>query len=166
MTPFLTKLEIGCTDASNILASGGIMLDVDATALIQAAMFLTLVILFKPLIVTPVMSLLARREKLMDGQRDEAREMQEKAAELLRKYEAKLVTVRVELDAERDSLRHETAKMESAILVEAEAAVKEITEAGRAEIEKQRSALRAQLAIETETLAQSLVKEASRKGAA
>jgi F-type H+-transporting ATPase subunit b len=117
------------------LMSGAVNIDLDRTFIMQMVVFAALVVLLKPLLFDPVLRVFEEREKRTEGAKAEARKMQEKAGELLRRYEKKLEDVQRAAAAERDRLRGETARLEAQILEEARAATAAIGAEGRKRIE-------------------------------
>src|SRR5690242_15368031 len=77
-------------DAGLWLHGGAVNIDFDLTFVGQMVVFAALILVMKPLLLDPILGLFAEREKRTDGARAAAREMQEKAGELLRRYEHEL----------------------------------------------------------------------------
>ena len=71
-------------DALLALSAGGGPLDFDKTVLYQMALFMILMAVLKPLLFDPMMKIFALREERTDGAKAEARELQERAGELLK----------------------------------------------------------------------------------
>src|SRR6185312_9155050 len=94
-------------------ASGAVNIDFDLTFVGQMVVFAALILVLKPLVYDPVLGLFEEREKRTDGAKASAREMQEKAGELLRKYEQELEKVHRVAAEERDAIRAETARLEA-----------------------------------------------------
>jgi F-type H+-transporting ATPase subunit b len=93
------------------------------------------------------------REERTEGARATARELEEKAGELLTRYEAELSRVSQAAAEERDLRRAETAKLEAQILAEARDAVAKIVDEGRRRIETEQNAIRFELGKQSERLA-------------
>jgi F-type H+-transporting ATPase subunit b len=117
-------------------AEGGINIDLDLTFTMQMLVFVILIVTLKPLLFDPVLKIFEEREKRTDGARQEARDMQKRAGELLRKYEAELVRINRTAAEERDRIRAETARLEAQILDEARASTAKVIAEGRAEIDE------------------------------
>jgi F-type H+-transporting ATPase subunit b len=126
-------------------ASGGVNLDFDLTFLVHLAAFAALVMILKPLLFDPLLKLFEERERRTEGAKLLARKMDEKAGELLQRYETELEAVRRTAAQERERLRAEGAKLEAQILAEARAEVTRLVEQGREKLEAERRALRAEL---------------------
>src|SRR5690606_20954416 len=88
-----------------------INVDLDLSFLLQMVIFGALAVLLKGLLFDRVLKVFEEREKRTDGAKTEARHMQEKAGELLRKYEAELDRVNQVAAEEREKVRAETAKL-------------------------------------------------------
>lgn len=149
-------------------ASGGsaVNVDFDNTIFYQAALFVVLMVVLKPLLFDPVLAVFEERERRTDGARAEAREMQERAGELLRKYEKKLEEVSRMAAEEREKIRAETAQLEAKILEEAREASAKIVEEGRSRVEEEMHSIRFDLGRESERLAEQIVERVLGKEAA
>lgn len=132
---------------------GGVTLDLDLTFTLQMLLFAVLIVALKPLLFDPVLRIFEEREKRTDGARDEAREMQKKAGELLERYEAELSRVGRAAAEEREKMRSETTRLENEIINEARVATAKILDNGRREIAQQVAKIQAELGRESERLA-------------
>lgn len=129
--------------APALLAS--VTVDFDKGVFLQMVMFAITIVLLKPLLFDPMLRLFALREERTDGARAEARQMQERAAEILRNYEGEVARVRADATVERDQLRKETAVLEAKILAEARLEAETISRAGQAQIGEELAKLHAVL---------------------
>lgn len=116
------------------VASGAVALDIDLSFLLQVVAFAIIVVVLKPLLFEPLMKVFEERELRTDGAKLLAREMDEKAGEMIRRYEAELEKVRTAAAEERERLRAEANQLEQKILSEARDEVEKILERGRARI--------------------------------
>jgi F-type H+-transporting ATPase subunit b len=161
---------VGATAASamegllNAMA-GGVPLDFDRTVLLQIIVFTFLILVLKPLLFDPVLKVFALREERTEGARATARELQEKAGELLQRYEKELERVHQVAAEERELLRTETSKLEAQILNEAREVTTRLVEEGRRKIETEVNAIRFDLGKESERVAQMIVDRVSGQGA-
>lgn len=137
--------------------SGGVTLDFDNTVVFQIAIFVVLMLVLEPLLFTPILRTFAAREEKTEGARAVARELEEKAGELLERYEREIERVNRVAAEERDRLRAETAKLEAEILNEARAAAARIVEEGRRRTAEEVARVRFDLGKESERLSQDLV---------
>ncbi|MBK7584379.1 MAG: ATP synthase F0 subunit B [Myxococcales bacterium] len=133
--------------------SGGISIDFDKTFVLQMLIFATLIVVLKPLLFDPVLKVFEEREKRTEGARAEAREMQEEAGQLLRRYEAEVENIHRVASEERDHLRAETSKLEAEILNDARALTTRVVEDGRKKIETEVNGIRFDLGRQTEQIA-------------
>lgn len=129
--------------APSVIAS--VTVDFDKSVFLQMAIFSVAVIILKPLLFDPMLKLFALREERTDGVRAEARQMQEKAADILQRYEQELQRVRADATLERDKLRKETALLEGKILDDARAAAAQMSAAGETRIKEEIAVLQADL---------------------
>ena len=161
---------VGATATSSLEISakamaGGVPLDFDRTVLLQIVVFTVLIVVLKPLLFDPVLKVFALREERTEGARAKARELQEKAGDLLLRYEKELERVRQVAAEERELLRSETSKLEAEILAEAREATTRIVEGGRRRIEAEVNSIRVAVGAESEKVAQLIVERVIGQGA-
>ena len=156
----LASLGLALAQGSHLDASqasgGAVNIDFDLTFVGQMVVFAALILVLKPLLLDPILSLFAEREKRTDGAKAAAREMQEKAGELLRKYEHELEKVQRVAAEERDKMRAETARLEAAQMHEARELAAKIVEEGRSRIEEEIHEIRFDLGRDSERLARDI----------
>jgi F-type H+-transporting ATPase subunit b len=133
-----------------------VTVDFDKSVFLMMALFALLIVVLKPLLLDPMLRVFALREERIDGARAEARGMQERAAEILRNYEAQVAKVRAEAVAERDAQRRDTARLEAEILAEGREAVEAITREGRLHIEADVAKLERELSQSAGSLAKEI----------
>lgn len=138
-----------------MLAMSGSPIDLDFNNVVvfQAVIFVFLIVVLKPLLFDPMLKVFGLREERTEGARETARELEERAGELLTRYEAELTRVNQAAAEERDRLRAETTKLEAQILNEARTAAAKIVEDGRRRIETEVNAIRFELGKQSERLA-------------
>ncbi|HEY1535108.1 MAG TPA: ATP synthase F0 subunit B [Polyangiaceae bacterium] len=151
--------------ATRAMAGGGVPLDFDRSVLLQVVVFAVLIVVLKPLLFDPVLKVFALREERTEGARATARELQEKAGELLRKYEKELERVQQVAAEERELLRSETSKLEAEILRDAREVTTRIVEDGRKKIETEVNSIRVAVGAESEKVAQMIVERVVGQGA-
>lgn len=151
-----------CAAAANVgstlgvaMSGGAITLDFDRTVIVQAVLFLLLVVALKPLLFDPVLRVFEAREQRTEGAKDEARRLQEQAGELLQQYDRELELVQQMAAEERERLRAETSRLETQILSEAREATARIVEDGRRRIAADVDVLRKEIKVHTDELARS-----------
>lgn len=142
---------------ARIAPIAAVRVDLDRTVVLAFVLFIALVVVLKPLLFDPVLRVFELREQRTDGVKAEAREMQERAGELLRKYERELEQVNRVASEERERVRQETTKLEGQILAEARSAAQAIVEAGRQDIEREVGTVRQALTDTTGSLARDIV---------
>lgn len=146
-------------------SGGGISVDFDKSVLIQFAAFLMLLVIIKPLLVDPFLKLVEEREKRTEGARADARTMDERAGEILKKYEAELDKVRKVAAEERERLRIEGGRLEARMLEEARVEAARITAEGKDAISKEAEAIRADLTKASGALATDIASRVMGRGA-
>jgi len=140
-------------------AGGGVTLDFDYTVVFQMGIFVLLMFLLEPLLFRPVLKIFALREERTEGVVAQARDLEERAGELLKRYEKELELVHRAAASERERLRQETTALEAKILHEAREATTKILEDGRRRIESEVTRIRFDLGRESEHIAGSIVQK-------
>lgn len=135
------------------IASGAVNLDIDRSFILQMVVFSIIVVALKPLLFDPLMKVFEERELRTDGARLLARKMDERAGEVLRKYEHELEKVRTAAADERERLRAEAAQLEQRILSAARDETAEILSKGRARIAAEAKVTREELDAKAAELA-------------
>ncbi len=138
------------------LSGSDVTVDFDMSVVAQIALFGLFIVVMKPILFDPLLKLFEKREKLTDGARAEARDMDARAAELLKQFEAEIEVVRREASVERDRLRAETAKLEARMMEQAKVDSARILAEGRAKIETEVASLRKELEAGRPALAQQI----------
>lgn len=161
----MSSLVLSITGAQSVAfasaaGGGGINIDLDVTFTIQALIFLLLIVLLKPLLFDPLLKVFEAREERTEGAKTQAREMQEKAGELLQRYETEIQRVNKAAQEERDRARAETARLEAEIMEEARSSVGGLLSAGRKDIQQQVEKLGFDLGRESERLARDIASRA------
>lgn len=156
MTAFSAINGLSLTLNCRSFAAGGVVMDVNRTMLVQSCVFILLIVVLSPLLFKPVLRLLEERERRTEGARHDAREMQDKAENLLLRYQAKLEDVRRAAAQERERLRVETLQLESTILGEARAATAKLVGEGRAQIEREVIKIRAEIGTHSQVIAREI----------
>ncbi|HEY3497548.1 MAG TPA: ATP synthase F0 subunit B [Polyangiaceae bacterium] len=145
--------------------SGGVTLDFDNTVVFQIAIFVVLMFVLEPLLFAPVLRVFAAREERTEGARARARELEEKAGELLRRYERELERVNRVAAEERDRLRSETTRLEAEILREAREVANRIVDDGRRRTAEEIAKIRFELGKESERMSREIVTQVLGRGA-
>ncbi|MET0594988.1 MAG: H(+)-transporting ATPase [Polyangiaceae bacterium] len=160
MTSYLSSATSLAESTASLLsedfAGGAVNLDFDLTFLIQMGAFAILAMVLRPILFDPLLKLFEERERRTEGAKVLARKMDEKAGEILQRYEAELETVRRTAAEERERLRAEGSKLEAQILAEGRAEVAALVEQGRARLEADRKVLRAELSTRAADIARDI----------
>ncbi|MFO0662167.1 MAG: ATP synthase F0 subunit B [Polyangiaceae bacterium] len=123
-------------------AAASVEVDVNPQLVLTQLVLLTLLFLIlKPLLFDPLIKVFEARDRRIAGARKQARDMDEEAAELLRKYETQMAEVHRVASEERDKIRAEVLREEARILAEARAEAQEILDKGRAKLREEGQAL-------------------------
>lgn len=149
---FFSTSPVAAPALLGMAGGGGVTIDFDKSLVVQLVLFAALIVVLKPLLVDPLLRVFEAREKRTDGERAAAREMEERAGELLQKYEAELGEVRRVAAEERERSRAELAKLEAELLAEAHVVVNRVVEEGRATLRREAERARAQLTEQSPAL--------------
>jgi F-type H+-transporting ATPase subunit b len=140
-----------------LLASGAdVNVDFDLSFVAQIALFGLFIIILKPILFDPLLKLFEEREKLTDGARAQARAMDERAGDIVARFESELEKVRQDAARDRERLRAETARLELQMMEQAKADAAKILDEGRAQIAAEVQALRRELEASRPALAQQI----------
>ena len=156
MTSHLLSARTSTSLLGSAASEGGVNLDFDLTFVVQMVAFTVLVIILKPLLFDPLLKLFEERERRTEGAKLLARKMDERAGELLKRYETELESVRRTASEEREKLRAEGARLEAQIVAEARAEAAALVEQGKAKLEGERQAIRAELGSRSADIARDI----------
>jgi F-type H+-transporting ATPase subunit b len=138
--------------------AAGPSVDFDLTVMVQAFLFLALAMVLKPLLFDPLLRVFEERELRTDGARAEARELEERAGELLQRYQREHERVSRAASEERERIRSETSKLEAQILSEARDRATRLVDDGRLAIAGEVTALRQDLEQQSAKLAKEVAR--------
>ena len=105
------------TDLPTLSAMG--MVDIDATALVSAGIFVVMMVVLNKLLFQPYLAIVHERAAMTTGAADTAAATSQKADAVLADYQSKLAAARAEASAKRDELRASGAAEESRIVTAA-----------------------------------------------
>ena len=137
----------------------GVTVDFDRSAILSFVIFLLLFFALKPVLLDPFLKVVEAREKRTTGAKAEARAMDERAAEIIKRYEGELEKVRKVANEERERFRSEAQSLEAKILGEARAEAMRVTAEGKERIRLEAETVR----LELERMSSELAKEAASK---
>jgi F-type H+-transporting ATPase subunit b len=135
------------------------LIDVDGTLFVQFALFLVMLFVLSRLLFKPYLQLRDARHKGIEGAREEAASMQERARQVGADYDAKLTRARQRGADERQKLRSEGAIYERQVLGAARDESQKALDQARTKIISDASVARETLTKESTTLARQIVKK-------
>jgi F-type H+-transporting ATPase subunit b len=156
MTTHHTLFEMTESHVRGAAAAGGVNLDFDLTFLGQMVAFTLLVLVLKPLLFDPMMKLFEERERRTEGAKLLARKMDERAGELLRRYEAEIEKVRRAAGEERERLLREGQQLEAKIVEQTRTEIAKTIEEGKGSLAREAVAIRADLHGRSQQLARNI----------
>ena len=133
--------------------------DFDGSVLVAFAVFLVLFLLLKPILLDPYLKVVEARDMRTVGAKADARSMDERAGEIVKRYDCELEKVRKVAGEERERLRSEAHKLETQILGEARADAAKMAVEGKDRIREQADLVR----VELQKLSDQLAQEAASK---
>ena len=141
---------------TSTLLSGGSMIDLDATLVVQMGLFFVALLVLHVLIFKPLLKVFEAREEAIDGAKDAARQFEAEAAGAGSEFDEKMRAIRVKASEERDRLRAEGAKLEAGILASVQTETqKQLTDAD-AQLESEAQKLRGELKAQIPVLASAI----------
>jgi len=140
----------------NSFAAGGDLLSVDKTILFQFVVVILGLFIINKLILQPMLSLLDRREKLTKGTVDEARELTEKAENLINDYKQKIDEARAEANEKRAEIRKEAQLISEKMISEARDESHATLENYKKELDVQVTDIKSKIKPEIENLAKEI----------
>ncbi len=142
--------------AVNTFAAGDNLLSVDKTILFQFIIVILGLFIINKLILQPMLSLLDRREKLTKGTADEARELTEKAENLINDYKLKIDEARAEANEKRAEIRREAQLISEKMISEARDESHSTLEKYKGELDVQVNDIKTKIKPEIENLAKEI----------
>ena len=142
--------------AVNTFAAGDDLLSVDKTILFQFVIVILGLFIINKLILQPMLSLLDRREKLTKGTADEARELTEKAENLINDYKLKIDEARAEANEKRAEIRREAQLISEKMISEARDESHSTLEKYKGELNVQVNDIKTKIKPEIENLAKEI----------
>jgi F-type H+-transporting ATPase subunit b len=133
------------------------LIDLDGTLFVQFALFLIMLIVLSRVLFRPYLTMRDARHKGIEGAREDAGTMQERARQTNADYDARLTKARQRGSEERARLRSEGAVYERQVLGAARDEAQKALHAARARIGSDADAARAKLAAESSALAKQIV---------
>ena len=152
----VSSLELGrhWVDSLVVIASG---VDFDASLIIMLAIFLGLMIYLNKTLFQPYLKVKDDRSTQIDGAKEKAARMQEKADRIFSEYERKLTKAREQAVSERAEVKDTAKEAEQQILSEARGDVDQMLEAARSEIADQVAHASTDLERQAKTLSKLIV---------
>ena len=132
------------------------LIDVDGTLFVQFGLFVIMLIVLSRVLFRPYLRMREARHKGIEGAREEAASMQERAQKTNADYDAKLTKARLRGAEERARLRGEGAIYERQVLGAARDESHKTLEAARAKIGGDAAAARDKLTVDAMALARQI----------
>jgi F-type H+-transporting ATPase subunit b len=133
------------------------LIDVDGTLFVQFGLFLIMLFVLSRVVFRPYLKLKDARHAGIEGARDEAHQMQERARQVGADYDAQLTRARLRGAEERQRLRTEGAVYERQVLGAARDEAHKALESARGKIRGDATAAQRQLEDESTALSRQIV---------
>lgn len=135
------------------------LIDVDGTLIVQFVLFLILLFILQQVLFKPYWKLRDSRHAGIEGAREDAHKMEERARNIVADYDAKLTGARLRGAEERQRLRAEGAVYERQVVGAARDESQKALGAARGRITSEAGTARAQLEQQSVSLAREIVKK-------
>lgn len=151
-----TELLLTATFSPLRASAGGaaITVDFDGSVVLQLVIFTLLFLFLKPVVLDPFVKVMKERETRTEGAKTQARQMDERAGEILERYEVELEKVRKVAAQQREQLRSEALKLEAEILGRAREKARLVTVEGKGKVHAQVDEIRKDLDNVSASIAQ------------
>jgi F-type H+-transporting ATPase subunit b len=136
-----------------VLLSGGAVIDLDGSLLIQLLIFAVAFEMMRRLIFRPMIAVFDAREAAIDGAKREARAIEGGADEKLKAFESEMKRVRTEAAADRDALRQDANRLERELIAKARAEADGMLADASTKIRTEADAIRADMKTRVPVLA-------------
>jgi F-type H+-transporting ATPase subunit b len=138
------------------LLSGGSIIDIDGTALVQLAMFFVAFFALRALVFKPMLAVLDAREEAIDGAKDLAKRLDVEVKEKQASFEAELRKVRGASSEERDRLRAEGLDLERKLLDKVRTETQKLAADAKLKLDEEAQLARQKLAAQRPELAREI----------
>jgi F-type H+-transporting ATPase subunit b len=138
------------------IASGHPLIDIDATAFVQFALFLLTMFVANRLLFQPYLALRERRKAGIEGARAEADRMTAEADAKLADYEKQLATARARAGEEGRKVRTEAVAHEQEVTTKARATAQQAIDEAQTKMKSETEAARAQLMPQADAIAKQI----------
>lgn len=138
------------------LLSEGSIIDLDGTIWIQLGLFAIAFFIFRPLIFRPMVALFEARENAIEGAKLEALRLQDEAAAEGEEFDEEMRRLRLQAGEERDRLRAEGKRLESAVLDRVREETERQLASAEEKLEREQAKLRQELSQSVPALAKQI----------
>ena len=141
---------------TSLIASGHPLIDIDATAFVQFALFLVTMFVANKLMFQPYLALRERRKAGIEGARAEADRMTAEADAKLADYEKQLSVARNRANEEGRKIRGEAVNHEREVTDKARATAQQAIDEAQAKMRSETESARAQLLPQADAIAKQI----------
>lgn len=146
---------------SSVLLSGGSIIDLDGTMLVQMGLFFVTLIFLQFLVFKPMVALFEARDAAIDGAKEEAKKLSAEADDAGTTFDDEMRKVRAAAQEERERLRKEGHSLENTLLgkvqTETQGQLAEAEKKADHEAEKVRREMQAKLPVIAHQIASKLL---------
>jgi F-type H+-transporting ATPase subunit b len=142
--------------ALGVLLSGGSVIDLDASIFIQIGIFFVAFFILKSLVFRPTLELFDAREQAIDGAKNEAKRMQEEAAQKREHFEGELRRVSATANEERERARLEAQRLARQLTEQARSQAATTQKAAKDRLDVQAADVRKTALAQVPTIAREL----------
>lgn len=139
-----------------VVLSGGGIIDLDGTALIQLVLFFFALVVLRKLLFRPMVTMFEAREAAIDGAKQEAKDMNKDATEKQSVFEERMSKVRLEAQESREKLRQEGLALERKVLQNVRDEITRKAEEANADLARQKNRLEGEMETSVPGLARDI----------
>lgn len=151
---FNSMITAPMSDVSLVAAAA---IDVDGTIIVQMLIFWATLIFLHYALFQPYLRAVEAREEGVGGSREEAAEMETRAAMVIEEYEEKMRQARRDAQDVRESLRNQGLQEQADLVGEVREEIQGKLQEERARIDKKVDSARADIEARAQTLAEAMV---------
>lgn len=146
-----------------LVSSGGSVIDLDPTFLIQIGIFFATLLVLQRLVFRPLIALFDAREAGIEGARQQAQLLSKDADSKADVYDEQLRKIRLQAGEERDRLRADGQRLERTLLEKVRDQTQQLVRDAEARLDKEQQMARKELQASTPRLAQQIASKVIQK---
>ncbi len=139
-----------------LVSSGGSVIDLDPTFLIQIGIFFATLLVLRVLVFNPLLTLFDARQAGIEGAREQAHLLMKDATAKADAYEEQLSKVKLQAAQERDRLRADGQRLERTLLEKVREQTRQMIDDADTRLAREKESARRELQLSTPRLAKQI----------